>query len=438
MEIDQNETCGQMSRLNKKREDAREKPRLLFLDTAYTLKICRKRELEQEFISRECGGYFDHVWGVHPIADIPERRKLNYEGFKLSVSEFSSNQTVIEGLSAYFSTLKHCFHVNFIVSQTRFIHYLIRLVKSRRISIIVSTDPYFCGLIGLFIKLFTRVPLVIWVCGNYDDTFHATKIPAMPRLFRWRWVEKIVERIVLSMADLVAGGNHNNLEFALKNGAIPGKSTVFPVGKLIHRRHLMQPPLREKDELFVTSRNLRHFIYVGRLAEVKHPDDALRAFSMIDKGAPDCALIMAGDGSMRADLEKMARELGIHDKVHFLGNISQKRLASLLAGCFAVLSPLTGRSLVECALAGLPIVAYDRDWQGDFIGKSGAGLIVPFRDWQKMGQAAIHLLCNAEDARRMGEASLRKGREFCDLDKIYGHERMEFDKLLKRKSGGVS
>lgn len=418
---------------SKERRSQLDKPRMLFLDTAYTLKMCQDRELEQEFLSRECGGYFDHVWGVHPIADIPEKRKLNYDGFKLSITEFSPGQTVIEGSSAYFSAFKYCFPLNFFVSQIKFVSYLIGLVKKERISIVVSTDPYFCGIIGLAIKIFTGIPLVVWVVANYDDMFNATGIPAMPRLFRWRWVEKIIERLVLRAADLVAGGNKNNLEFALNNGARLKKSTVFPVGKLMHKVHMVDPRLRDVDELFIEGPKAHHFIYIGRLTETKHPDDVLRAFSVFGLNFPGCALIMAGDGPMRSGLEKLARDLGICEKIIFLGNISQKRLASLLPGCFAVLSPLTGRALVESALAGLPIVAYDRDWQADFLSTGGAGMIVPFRDWQKMGEAAACLLKDTERARRMGEAALRKGRDFCDLDKIYKHEISEYEKLLHKK-----
>ena len=73
---------------------------------AYTLKMVKDRNLEQEFEARTCGNYFDHVWGVHPIADIPENRLLKFAGFKPSVFEFSANQTIIEGESAYFSFLK--------------------------------------------------------------------------------------------------------------------------------------------------------------------------------------------------------------------------------------------------------------------------------------------------------------------------------------------
>lgn len=421
-----------MDMLNSRSKYDGQKPRILYIDMAYTIKIVRERGLEQEFTSRECGGYFDHVWGVHPIADVPEKRKLNYEGFKLSQVEFSENQTIIEGLSVYYSFLRFFFPLNFLVSQIRFIIYLIGLVRRERISIVFSSEPHFSAFIGLFIKIFTKARLVIWVVANSDDIFEATGIPAMPRLFRKRWVEKIVERRVFRGADLVAGANQNNLEFALNNGAKLNKSTIFPVGKLIHKQHLLEPGLRDKDELIITSQALYHFIYIGRMADLKFPDDVLRAFAVICRTVPGCALIMAGDGPMKADLEKMAREMEIDDKVHFLGNINQVRLANLLAGCFAVLSPLTGRSLIEGALAGLPIVAYERDWQVDFISKTAAGVIVPFRDWQKMGETAVHLIQHPDEAKRMAESSRRAGIEACDNEKIYAHERMEFNKLLKR------
>jgi glycosyltransferase involved in cell wall biosynthesis len=410
------------------------RPRLLCIDMAYTLKMVKERELQQEFESRNCGGYFEHVWGVHPMADVPENRKLNYEGFKPLIVEYSKDQTIIEGTSAYFNGLKYVFPLNFLISQIRFTKYLIALVKKEHIDIILSTDPYYSGLIGLFIKLFSRAKLVIWVIANNDDIYSATGQPAMPRLFKRRWVEKIIERIVFKRADLVAGGNQNNLEFALNNGANLNKSTVFPVGKLIFNQHLLDPQLRDDDVVFSTSKASYNFIYVGRLVEIKHPDDVLKAFAEIHQVVSDSALIIAGDGPMKEDLEILAKELNINNLVHFLGNINQVRLANILAKCFAVLSPLTGRSLIESALAGLPIVAYDRDWQLDFVEKNGAGLIVPFRDYEKMAEAAIYLIQHPDKAKEMAEASRKIGIEVSDLEKIFGHEQREFDKILKRSN----
>jgi glycosyltransferase involved in cell wall biosynthesis len=412
---------------------AGQRPRILYIDLAYTLEMVKGRQLDQEFAARTCGGYFEHVWGVHPLADIPGKKPLDYEGFRPVIVEVAEDQTIIEGVSAYFSVLRSAYTLNFLASQAWFTAYLIRLVKRERITVIMSTDPYFAGLIGAMVRLATGVPLAIWVIANYDEIHAATGQPAYPRMFKRRWVEKIAERFVLRLADLVVGGNQNNLEFALKNGAKESRSTVFPSSKLLHRRHATEPASRAKDELVAANPAVRHFIYVGRLLDVKHPDDVLRAFSVIAGAEPGCALLMAGDGPMRGELEELARELKIEDRVQFMGNVAQERLANLLAGCFAVLSPLTGRALVECALAGLPIVAYDRDWQGSFVGPAGAGIIVPFRDWKRMGEAALELVHDPEKARRMGEAARRKGLDVTDLEKLFAHEREEFEKLRMRQ-----
>jgi len=419
--------------VSKNKRNDETKPRLLCIDMAYTLKMVKERELQQEFESRSCGGYFEHVWGVHPIADVPESRLLNYEGFKLKIVNYSKDQTIIEGLSSYYAGLKFLLPLNFLVSQIRFTRYLISLVKNEHIDIILVTDPYFTGLIGLFIKWFTKAKLVIWVVANYDEIYQAIGRPAMPRLYKKRWIEKIIEKIVFPRADLVAGGNHNNLEFSLANGASLKKSTVFPIGKLIHRQHVLDPKSRERDILFSSSDDIYYFIYVGRMLNVKYPDDVIRAFGLICKGIQNCALIMVGDGPMLKELEAMAFEMGIQDKIHFTGNINQVRLANILGSCFAALSPLTGRSLIEASLAALPIVAYDRDWQLDFVTKSGNGIVVPFRDWQQMAVEALHLVHCPEDKKRYSEASRCIGLTFCDTDQIYAHEQNEFNKLLQTR-----
>ena len=75
-------------------------PRIMYLDMAYTLRIVREKDLSQEFLSRDCGGFFEHVWGVHPIADVPHDAPLSFSGFRPQVVAFAPNQTIVEGASA--------------------------------------------------------------------------------------------------------------------------------------------------------------------------------------------------------------------------------------------------------------------------------------------------------------------------------------------------
>ena len=82
---------------DKEVELKKKKVRILYIDMAYTLKMVHDRGLQQEFDSRDCDGYFEHVWGVHPLATLADKKEPSYAGFKISQVEFSESQTVIEG-----------------------------------------------------------------------------------------------------------------------------------------------------------------------------------------------------------------------------------------------------------------------------------------------------------------------------------------------------
>jgi glycosyltransferase involved in cell wall biosynthesis len=255
----------------------------------------------------------------------------------------------------------------------------------------------------------------------------------MPRLFRTRWIEKQIERLVFKRADLVAGGNRDNLDFALRNGANANRSTVFPVGKLIHPAHRVDPKLRAVDPV-VPRTGGKVFVYVGRLVDTKFPDDVIRAFSVTRARHADATLVMVGDGPMREVLEALAADLGLGDSVRFTGNVNQQRLSEILAGAYAAMSPLTGRALIEVALAGLPVVVYDRDWQKEFVDRSNGGRVVPFRNWQAMGSTAADLAADPDVARALGENVRRTALEMCDLSDLYRHEQQVYLTLLHRSA----
>jgi glycosyltransferase involved in cell wall biosynthesis len=408
------------------------KPRILYLDMAYTMKIVHERELNQYLLSKEVGGYFDCVWVVHPFADVPDKKNCEFVGFKINSYEINDGLIFIEGESAYYSLLRNVFPINFLISQIRFFFYLLQLVKKENIAIVQSEEPYFGGIIASLIKMITGVPISIAVVANYDEIYTATRTCAFPRIFRWRWIEKLIEIFVFRYADMIIGVNSNNVEYAVSNGAKESKCSVVTFGRFMDRRHQIEARFRDRDELVKSEHNVMYLIYVGRLVEVKHPDDVVKAFSVVTKSIPSCELIMAGDGSMRFDLERLALDLNLENKIHFLGNVNQSRLVKLLGSSSAYLSPLTGGALIEAALAGLPVIAYDRDWQGEFVGDNEAGTLIPFRNWQVMGEAAVDLLNNPKKAEKLGNEARRRGLELTNLDKIYSIQRIAFDKVLSR------
>jgi glycosyltransferase involved in cell wall biosynthesis len=98
---------------------------------------------------------------------------------------------------------------------------------------------------------------------------------------------------------------------------------------------------------------------VGRLVEQKDYPTQLRAFALAAARVPNLRMAIAGDGPLRSTLEHLARELGIADRVRFLGN--QEDVPALLRSVdlFVLSSKFEpfGVALLEAKAAGLPIVA---------------------------------------------------------------------------------
>jgi glycosyltransferase involved in cell wall biosynthesis len=134
---------------------------------------------------------------------------------------------------------------------------------------------------------------------------------------------------------------------------------------------------------------------------------------------------------MQAELEALAASLRIRERVIFLGETTQSDLADLIPHCLT-LSPVTGLALIECGLGGSPIVAYDRDWQADFVEDGESGYVVASRDWPAMAARAVEILRDPALARRFGEAIRRRALEHMDAERMQRTEHAAFARLLDR------
>lgn len=399
---------------------------ILYLDTAYTVSACQSLLRNQFYASRHADGYFERVWGVHLIADVAGKDTNVVETI-----EWSDRQTIIEGVSAELGLPHFLLPFDFLISQGRLIQKLARLVRDRKIDVIAATDNYYNGLVAVILKALTRRPLIIYVFGNPDELYEATGTLMMPRLLRFRKVESLVARLVLSRADLVVAQNANNLSFARANGA-RGESVIIPAAKHVEREHLAPPDERDPPETFVRlgiEAGRPVLLYVGRLLPLKHPDSAVRAMARVVTKRPDAVGLLAGDGPMRGVLERLIAELGVSDRVHLLGSIDQLELVRLIPHTIT-LSPLTGMALVECALGGSPIVAFDRDWQAEFVVDGTTGFVVPFLDDAAMAERCMIIIDDAELQGEMRQASRASALRLSDPSTYRELEHSAFDRLF--------
>jgi glycosyltransferase involved in cell wall biosynthesis len=420
---------------SKKSTKVPEVRKMLILDMSYTLEIVRKRQLQAAITSRDLGGYFSHVWNVHPCSTViqPEREQDRYG--KFSSTSLTSKLTFVEGKIGRFETLKSFPALNFILAQMDIFIYLNSLIDKEKITIIRAGDPYYLGPFGLSLSWMHKIPCALRIALNYDTFYEMTGHLAFPRLLRKRWVEKIIERFTLRRADLVAGGNQDGLNFALNNGARKECSTVFRVGNLIHAAHFQPPEARPGAEdklrgLGLVGKNFS--ITISRLEPLKHVDDVIRGLAEVRKLGFDLYALLVGDGKMKEELIDLAELLGMTDYVVFAGNRSQEWMASVLPGASVVISPFMGRGLTEASLSGVPVVAYDIEWQGEIIKTGETGELIEYRNWKAMADAAIKFLLDEDYAKRIGDNARSNVLEMMDPEKLSRHERNEYDKLFAR------
>ena len=119
---------------------------------------------------------------------------------------------------------------------------------------------------------------------------------------------------------------------------------LFSIAKTITNRlekfnGLHAEPLYHPSRL---SGVLRHGPYgdyvlsVGRIESVKRVDLIVRAMALV---APAVRLVVVGDGTQRANVERVAEQLGVTDRVTFLGSVGDQELVDLYANALAIVYP---------------------------------------------------------------------------------------------------
>ena len=102
--------------------------------------------------------------------------------------------------------------------------------------------------------------------------------------------------------------------------------------------------------------------FVGRLDEEKYIHELLEAAARLDPEL-DVQIEIIGDGDVRPKLEQRARELGIADRVHFAGRITDEQLRATLTASTIFAMPsraeLQSIATMEAMASGLPVVAAD-------------------------------------------------------------------------------
>jgi glycosyltransferase involved in cell wall biosynthesis len=157
-------------------------------------------------------------------------------------------------------------------------------------------------------------------------------------------------------------------------------------------------------------------LFLGRLTEIKGVELLLRALLGMD----DVKLIVAGEGKMRAALERQAQGLSI--KPSFLGQVGAEKRAALLAGCDFVVIPSVvlpcGRTegtpvvCLESLAAGRPVIASRSGGLADVIVDGYNGLLFEPGDCIELAATIRRLIDDPALKERLATNARLTAREY--------------------------
>jgi glycosyltransferase involved in cell wall biosynthesis len=161
-------------------------------------------------------------------------------------------------------------------------------------------------------------------------------------------------------------------------------------------------------------------VLVARLSPVKDVETLLRAAAVASEEQPDFRLEIAGDGPCLPALRRLTAELGLGERVTFLGEVGDVPALLGRAGLLVLSSVSEGVSitLLEGMARGLPIVATRVGGNPEVVADGVTGLLVPPRDPAALARAMLRVWRDPEAARQMGLAGRRRVEEQFDVRRM--------------------
>jgi glycosyltransferase involved in cell wall biosynthesis len=246
--------------------------------------------------------------------------------------------------------------------------------------------------VGWLCKLVnSRIRLVLFV--------HGVEVWNAPEFRRTRFYEPAL----LRWYDRIAAVSRFTAEVMAREFVVPrSRFTIFP--------NAIDGPVEQP-----TAPSKPWLLSVTRLAphdRSKYVDQVVRAFATLVGDHPDARLVVVGDGARRQELEELAAELGVADRVDFTGRVSNDRLVELYRQARAFVLPSTkegfGIVYLEAWKYGLPVICADRGAPKEIVEDGVDGFVVSHTDIDALARHMDIFLGNPDGAAAMGAAGARK------------------------------
>jgi glycosyltransferase involved in cell wall biosynthesis len=227
-----------------------------------------------------------------------------------------------------------------------------------------------------------------------------------------------IERLLAHRTDALIAVSDEVRDDLVRMGVAPaGKFVVIPYGfdldsrvdRSAATRKRMRAEAEATDDVFVVG-------WAGRLTAIKRPLDLIRVIEKVD-GA---LLVLVGDGEDRGATEALARELGVADRVLFLGYRRDLPSWYVAFDAFLLTSANEGAPVVaiESLAAGVPVVATNAGGTRTVVDDGETGLLTAIGDVEALAAALDRLRRDSAWRAELGERGAVRVRERFSIDRM--------------------
>ncbi|MDH5644374.1 MAG: glycosyltransferase family 4 protein [Candidatus Heimdallarchaeota archaeon] len=284
--------------------------------------------------------------------------------------------------------------------------YLVYLILTKKIDLIHAHHRY-PAFLASFLRRLLKIKLITTVHNRFPDK---------GKISLW--------------GDRAIAVSNGVAEWMLHDcGVNPELVTVIHNGISIPTEHSGDVLRAMKLELNLPS-NVTLLCSVGRLTRQKNYPGLFRALAQIP--ASDWLLLLVGEGEDRCALEKQTTDLGLQNRIRFLGHRNDVDKIMQISQIFVMSSSWEGFPyvIIEALANGLPIVATDVGGVSEGVINNKTGYLVSSDNDNMLADKILALLSNPELRNQLSENGKKLFREqFLDKTMLNRID-AEYDKLL--------
>ena len=286
------------------------------------------------------------------------------------------------------------------------------LLPPLKLDIIHTHHPILLGQTAAVKARELNLPLVFTFHTQYREYSHYFPIPQ-------ETVQDIVkDTIVKWLGEFMQKCQHivvpteSMRNILVKQYGLEERLTVIPTG-------IDLEPFEDADGQDIRKNraweNDKVLISIGRMASEKNWRTLLDASARAMQSCPDLRVVLVGDGPELKELKLYTEELGIANRVDFVGKVPFSQVPALLKAAdmfgFASITETQGLVTLEAMAAGLPIVAVEATGTSDVVEDGKEGLLTS-NDSAELARAIIALACDDRRMQAFKIATLKKARTY--------------------------